>query len=122
MEDVRMIDAIPKVSYITYVYSSGSDNKYRAVFLKSPESDLEVVPFSSNIMMTKGSFDDAMTFMRHGAGYRNVDVQSVLYKGKTIGYLLTQPRYVLGKEEIEPELYERAGKIYFSVSERFYDD
>ena len=35
---------IPKVVYTAYLYSSGIGERLRAVFLKSPETDVEIVP------------------------------------------------------------------------------
>jgi hypothetical protein len=90
--------------------------------LKDPGSEVEVVPNSVQIEKTTGTYEDAIAFMQRGAGYRRVTIQTVSYKGKAVGYLLTQPRFVLGMEYIEVHLFDHGGKIYFSVWETDYND
>ncbi len=113
---------VPKVVYTAYLYSSGIGERLRAVFLKSPETDVEIVPYSRQITTAKVTFDDALTFMEKVGDFRNISIQGVKYKEKTIGYLLTFTRPLSRRESIEADVYERNGKIYFSVTERKYDE
>lgn len=106
------------MTYVMYVFSTGETERFRAAFLKSPESDVEVVAASSQIIEARGSFEDGMKFMRGGAGYRDVDVQSVTYNGKIIGYLLTQSVVsALQRQRLSVNVYERGGRIYFWAEE-----
>ena len=118
-------DAVPRLNYVIYLYSSGVGERLRTVFLKNPESDVEIVPYSAGIIKTSGTFDDAMAFMQRGISYQSVQVEKVTYKGKSIGYLLTFPAFsayynTLERESLVVNLFERDGKVYFSVSERRY--
>ncbi|MEK7267586.1 MAG: hypothetical protein AABZ98_03235, partial [Nitrospirota bacterium] len=105
---------IPKVVYTAYLYSSGIGERLRAVFLKSPETDVEIVPYSRQITTAKVTFSDALTFMEKVGDFRNISIQGVKYKEKTIGYLLTFARPLSPRESIEADVYERDGKIYFA--------
>ncbi|MDH5202031.1 MAG: hypothetical protein OEZ31_02615 [Nitrospirota bacterium] len=116
--NIESADSIPKVTYSTYLFISGEAGRLRVAFLKNPESDIEVVPYSLQIMNTIGSFQDAMDFMRKGSGYKDIEIQGVTYKGKTIGYLLTYSTHIFLKQLIEVDFFERNGKIYFSVQEK----
>ena len=118
---LRDHDSIPKTSYTTYLYSAGSAEKLRAVFLKSPETDVEIVPYSIQIITASGTLQDALNFMEKTAAYRRVNFQGVTYKGKTIGYLLTYDQPIFARESIEVNLFERNGKVYFSVTEKRFD-
>ena len=124
-ERLERYDAVPRLNYVMYLYSSGVGERLRTVFLKNPESDVEIVPYSVGIIKTSGTFDDAMAFMRHGISYQSVEVEKVTYKGKLIGHLLTYPAFsayynTLERESLVVNLFERDGKVYFSVSERRY--
>jgi len=114
--------AVPKGVYTAYLYSSGIGEKLRAVFLKRPDADVEVVPYSRQIITAKVTFSDALTFMEKAGEFRNISIQGVKYKEKTIGYLLSFQRHASMRESIEVNLYERNGKIYFAVTERKYDE
>jgi hypothetical protein len=118
-------DTIPQKRFETYLYSAGIAETFRAVLLKDPDSPVEVVPYTVQIRKAIGTFDDAMLFVSRGRLYKGVHVRSVLYNGERVGYLLTQLRsygpYYMGY--IEVNLFERSGKIYFSVDENiFYGD
>jgi hypothetical protein len=112
---------IAKKTYKLYAYSFGMGDRLRVVLLVNPESGTEVLPYSEGIVTTTGTFEDAMAYMKRGV-YSEIEVDSVAYKGRTIGYLLkyvergviTDPVY------LEPSLFERGGKIYFSVQEMIY--
>ena len=116
--NIENINSIPKVTYSTYLFMSGEAGRSRVAFLKNPESDIEIIPYSSQIINAVGTFQDAMDFMRKGSGYKDIEIQGVAYKGKTIGYLLTYSTYIYLKQLIEVNFFERNGKIYFSVQEK----
>jgi hypothetical protein len=115
------IDAIPKVEYTAYHYSSGAGERLRAVFLKSPDSDIDVIPYSIQITTGKATPEEARKFMERGRYSKNIDYQGVTYKGKPIGYLLTYRYHSFSRDSIEINLFERDGKVYFSVWEKKYD-
>ncbi|UCE79540.1 MAG: hypothetical protein JSV13_02605 [Nitrospiraceae bacterium] len=114
------VDTIPQKSFETYLYSAGFGEIFRAILLKDPDSLVEIVPYTVQIRKATGTFDDAILFMSRGRLYKRVHVQSIMYKGEKIGYLLTQPRkygpYNIGYVEVN--LFERSGKIYFDVDEK----
>ncbi len=124
MRGVERVDTIPKTTYVAYFYVYGEADLFRVVFLKSAESDVDVVPYSVQINEGRATFEDAMAFMQRGRGYRNVEVREVAYRGKTIGYLLTYPPYtgIFSRASVEAQVYERGGKIYFGVLESFPRD
>lgn len=113
--------SIPDNNYTLYQYSGGPGDRFRAVLLKDPGTDIEVVPFSIQITAERGTLKDALNFMRKGLYSVRVEAKSVVYQGKTIGYLLTYPRYhgPYYKGSLETNIFERGGKIHFSVDERF---
>ena|ERR1700690_3039024 len=115
------ISAIPATEYTAYQYSSGAGEGLRAVFLKSPDSDIEVVPYSIQITTDKATPEEARKFMEKGSHLRNIDCQGVNYKGKPIGYLLTHGYHCFSRYSIEVNLFERGGKVYFSVWENKRD-
>jgi len=119
IDDYKMV---PKVVYTAYLYSSGIGERLRTVFLKTPETDVEIVPYSIQITTAKVTFSDALTFMEKVGDFKNISIEGVKYKDKTIGYLLTFSRPTSPRESIEVNVYERDGKIYFSVTEKHYDE
>lgn len=122
VQGVEGIESVPKLTYVIFFYSSGTADRLRAVFLKNPGSDVEVVADSVQIVMTRGTGEDAMALMQRGI-HEYIDVQSVSYKGNIIGYLLTQRMFYgpFARDTIEVNLYERGGKLHFSVREKRYD-
>jgi len=116
MQPLERLDSMPKQTYVTYLFSIGENERYRAAFLKSPDSDREIV-VPNQIVTATGTFEEALTFMRRGVGYRDVDIHFVTYYGKPLGYLLTQPVSVIGKPKVRTNIYERGGKIYFIADE-----
>lgn len=118
---IGSIEAIPKTTYTTYLYSSGEGGRLRAVLLKSPDADVEIIPYSVQITTATGTVENALSFMEKTGLYRNIYFQGVTYKGKTIGYLLTFGYHSFSRDSLEVNLYEQGGKIYFAVSENSYD-
>jgi hypothetical protein len=116
------IDSPPATTYTMYQYSSGSGERLRAVLLKHPESNVEIVPYSVQIVETKGSLEDAYRFMDRGNLFKHTSVLGVTYQGKTIGYLMEHRRHTFSRDSIETDFFERDGKVYFSVIERRYND
>lgn len=114
---IKSIESIPKTTYEAYVYSSGIGGKMRAVFLKSPETDVEIIPYSVDISKVTATIDQSFEFMRRGSISKKVNVEGVLFQGKMIGYLLTHWRHSFQRAYIEAQLYERKGKIFFTIWE-----
>jgi hypothetical protein len=116
------VDSVPNINYDAYLYAGAPMDSFRAVFLRRPESKIEVVPFSVQISKTKGTLDDAMIFMSGRKFYRRVMVRSVSFNGELVGYLLTHPKhygpYYIGS--IEANIFERNGKVYFDVDENIH--
>src|SRR4030065_1015703 len=83
------ITAMPKIEYTAYFYSSGIGEGLRAAFLKSPDSDIDVIPYSIQITTGKATPEEVLRFMEKGKHYRNIDYQGITYKDKLIGYLFT---------------------------------
>ena len=108
---------ISDVKYETHIYISGEGGRLRAVFLKAPDADVEIVPYSIEMSKQESTFDDAMDFMTIHHKYKMVRVDEVRYKGELIGYLLTHPMHSFQRVYIEVSLYERNGRIYFTVWE-----
>jgi hypothetical protein len=114
-QSIGSIDAIPKEDYTLFLYSAGTAERLRAVFLQSPDSGVEVVP-SNQVIKQTGTASDAIRFMEK-SGIRS-RVEKVMYEGRTIGYLLTSGRHSFAAREwIDVSLYERGGKIYFTATE-----
>ncbi|MBI5075328.1 MAG: hypothetical protein HZB62_09245 [Nitrospirae bacterium] len=119
---VGSIDTVPKTTYTLYEYSSGPAGLNRVILLKHPESTVEVVPYSAQISTLQGTPADAMHFMDRGRYYKHMPVLGVSHNGKTVGYLLGPVQHIFSRDSIEVNLFEREGKIYFSVFERTYND
>src|SRR5512140_2816277 len=109
--------SIPQAVYTLYLYVAPSTPQLRAVFLKSPDAGVEVVPYSVQITTVTGTAGDALAFLENGAGYKRTSYQRVEVRGKTIGYLLVPERHSFARRYIEIHFYERDGKIYFVPSE-----
>jgi len=116
LQGMDKADTIPKKVYLIYFFSIGEADRYRAAFVKDPESGVDVSA-SRQINTGSGTFEDALSFMRKGVGMRNVDIHLVTYNGKTLGYLLTQSVPAFGKQKVRTNVYERGGKIYFVADE-----
>lgn len=111
-------DALPKASFKAYLFSAGIGSRFRAVLLKNPESDIEIVPFSVQITTAPSiTVDHAIAFMNQAGGYKTIYYQGVVYKGKTVGYLLTHGSFIFSRDAYEADLSERGGKVYFSMKQ-----
>lgn len=115
------INAIPKIEYSAYQYSSGAGEGLRAVFLKSPDTDIDVIPYSIQITTGKATPEEARKFMEKGGHFRNIDYRGISYKGKPIGYLFTYGYNSFSRDSLDIDIYERGGKVYFSVWEKKTD-
>ncbi len=115
-------DSIPQAVYTMYLYVAPTAPQLRAVFMKTPDADVEVVPFSVQITAASGTARDALAFLEERPGFRRMSAQRVELRGKTIGYLLMPERHSFARRYIEVNFYERRGKIYFVPSEQGVDD
>ncbi len=115
-------DAMPKSIYTQYQYSSGEGGRLRAVLLKDPASDVEIIPYSVQIVTVQGSLDDAYNFLYRGTSHKRINMLGVRYHEKTIGYLMVPERNIFTREEIDVSIYEKNGKVYFSVYEQTHYD
>jgi hypothetical protein len=112
---------VPSITYQAYFFGEGQGNKSRAVFLKLPDVQVEIVFAPQQITETTATYGDALTYMYEEKGLRRVDTEIVNYKGKLLGYLLTYdhaPTKATTVIEIQVEFYERNGKIHFIARER----
>ena len=119
---IGTLDSIPKATYTMYTYVAPATPQSRAVFLKSPDAGVEVVPYSVQITTVTGTVDDALGFVEKGPGFKRTSFQRVQFRGKTIGYLLVTERHSFASRYIRVNLYERGGKIYFVPSEQGVGD
>jgi hypothetical protein len=119
---IGTIDSIPKAAYMLYSYVAPATPQLRAVFLRSPDAGVEVVPYSVQITVSTGTAEDALAFLESGPGFKRTSFQRVEFRGKTIGYLLMPERHIFARRYIEVNFYERDGKIYFLPSELRADD
>ncbi len=119
---VGTLDAIPKASYTMYAYAAPSAPQLKAVFLKSPDAAVEVVPYSVQIITAAATPEEALALIEKGPGFKRIFFQRVDLRGKTIGYLLVPERYSFARHYIEVNLYEREGKVYFVPFEKGVDD
>lgn len=110
--------SVAAMKYTLYLYSSG---QLKAVFLKSPEANVEVLAYSPEIIQASGTPEDVMAFMRRGI-YRNIDVKSVEFKDKVIGYLFTYREIgvTAGPSYLVVDLFERNDKIFLDINIRNY--
>jgi hypothetical protein len=115
------IESSPNAAYTMYRYSSGSADRNRAVLVKSPDSNVEIVPYSVQIVTVQDTMENAFSFAGRGRPFQHISIQGVMYKGKTIGYLLVPEKRIFSRDAIDVNLFERNGKVYFSVHERIYD-
>ncbi len=119
---VGSIDSIPKATYTMYKYVAPSTPQLRAAFLKSPDSDVEIVPYSVQITAATATPDEALASLEKGPGFKRISFYRVEFRGKTIGYLLLPERHSFARRYIEVNLYERGGKILFVPSEQGVND
>jgi hypothetical protein len=112
---------VPSITYQTYFFVQGQGNKARAVFLKHPDVQVDIVFAPQQITETTATYGDALTFMYEEKGLRRVNTEIVNYKGKLLGYLLIYDDTPVKTNtiiEIQVELYEKNGKIHFIARER----
>ena len=113
---------VPSITYQAYFFGEGGHgNKSRAVFLKHPDVQVDIVFAPQQITETTATYGDALTYMYEEKGLRRVNTEIVNYKGKLLGYLLIyddSPVKSTTIIEIQVELYERNGKIHFIAREK----
>ena len=71
------ITAMPKIEYTAYFYSSGIGEGLRAIFLKSPDSDVDIIPYSIQITTGKATPEEALEFMGKDSFYRTLTYQVI---------------------------------------------
>jgi len=115
--DLGKKEKVPAISYEAYFFVAGISERSRAVFLKMPDVEIAVEPASPEIVSTTATYSEAMTFMIEKRLMRSITTQTVTYKDKPLGYLLTYDQAGVNGENVITNLYERGGKIYFSARE-----
>jgi hypothetical protein len=119
--DFSARDKMPRMSYEAYFYIEGSGDKSRAVFLKQPDVNIEIVTSSPQITASTATYAEAISYMDEARGLRMVDTQVVTYKDRPLGYLITynaDRRRTTEITQIVVELYELNGRIYFNAREK----
>ena len=119
---VGSLDSIPKTTYTMYLYVAPTAPQLKAVFLKSPDSAVEVVPYSVQIATATATPEEALARVEKGPGFKRISFYRVDLRGKTIGYLLMPERHSFARRYIDVNIYEREGKIYFVPSEQGVND
>jgi hypothetical protein len=117
LHDLDTKEKVPAISYEAYFFVTGLSERSRAVFLKKPDIEIAVEPASPEIVSTTATYPEAMTFMLDRRYMRSITTQTVIYKDKPLGYLLTYNQPGLDGEVVVTNLYERDGKIYFNARE-----
>lgn len=110
-------DHIPKTELDTYLYRFPAGGIFRKAFLRSPDTDVEIVPYSADIIQTRGTFDHAMEFVLTGRGHLITYVDEVKYNGVLIGYLIQRSKGLFDRVEIDLRFYEKDGKVYILIWE-----
>jgi hypothetical protein len=115
--DLDKKEKVPAISYEAYFFVTGISERSRAVFLKKPDVEIPIEPASPEIVSTTATYSEAMTFMIEKRLMRSITTQTVTYKDKPLGYLLSYDQPGVNGETVITNLYERDGKIYFSARE-----
>jgi|GEM_PF-5741194 len=124
--DMETHKRAPNINYEAYFYVEGSLDRSRAVFLKHPEAQIDIVASSPQITATTATYSNALAYMHEAKGLRKVVTRYVTYMEKPLGILITYDSSSLptdkGIYEIVVELYEFKGKIYFKAYEKIGQD
>lgn len=111
-------------TFRTYVYWSGEGESFRMAFLQAPDTGIEVVPYTKGILEAQGTFAEALTFVVKGRGSAETIVEEVRYQGRMVGYLITlRPLKIINplQTDASVRVFERGGKVYFSIEEKIDD-
>jgi hypothetical protein len=111
----------PSISYEAYFYMEGLGEKSRAVFLKFPDAQVDVVASAQAITSTTSTLSEAYSFMNEVRGLRKVTALYLTYKDKPLGYLIKYTDdhdATRGRDAIIIDLYESGGKIRFNAREK----
>lgn len=107
------INSVPEGEYAAYLFGTDAGERVKVLLLKSPGSDVDIVAYSSQIVITRSTPREAMTLLGKG---RSLSVEQVSLNGKPVGYLLISDRELLAAHSLRIDLFARSGKIYFSIS------
>ena len=110
-------EGIPSISYEAYFFTAGISERSRAVFLKIPDSEVIVQPYSSEIVASTATYKEALSFMYEKRGARTISTQVVSYKDGPVGYLLRYDQAGVNMETININLTEKNGVIFFNARE-----
>ncbi len=113
------MSSVPEAAYTAYMFRSDAGEKLRVIFLRSPDSDVEVVPYSLQIATAKSTAQEALVFLEAEKPDYTLSIKSVHFNGKIVGYLLTSAQRSAA-QFTEISLFARGGKIYFSISRPGY--
>lgn len=108
---------IPETKYETYLYEGGSGRRWRAVFLKDPNSPYMIEPGSVLVSPAVGSYADAMEFMKLTFRNSGIKTEQVTLHGKPVGYLMTVMPDIGEVHWFQVLLYEKPGKVIFDIRE-----
>ena len=111
------INSIPEAEYMAYMFSADAGERLKVVLLRDPGSDVDVVAYSSQIVITKGKPREVLTFLGKS---RSLSVERVSLDGKTVGYLIVSDRELFAARSLRVDLFARGGKIYFSIMKTGY--
>jgi len=107
------VSSIPDVAYMAYIFSADDGEKLKVIMLKGPGSNVDVVAYSSEIIVIKGKPREVLALLGEN---RAVSIEKVTLDDKTVGYLLISDRELLEARSLRVDLLVRSGKIYFSIT------
>ncbi len=109
------INSVPEAVYDAYIFSA--DGGLKAVLLKGPGSSVDVVAYSSEIVVIRGTPREVLAFLGKNL---HPSVEGVNLDGKTVGYLLISDRKLFEARSLRVDLFARGGKIYFAITKTGY--
>jgi hypothetical protein len=112
------IEKIPEAKYETYLYEGGAGRRWRAVFLKDPQSPYQIEAGSLLVTPAVGTYAEAVEFMNLTFRKAGIRTERVFMHDKPVGYLMVAMPDIGDQQYwFEVLLYEERGKVIFDIRE-----
>ncbi|KAF0180560.1 MAG: hypothetical protein FD164_1777 [Nitrospirae bacterium] len=103
------------MQFETYLFESGTGWLWRIAFLKHPDSPVPIRIAQPDITLARGTYSEAMDFMTKMPGPLRIDAETVTYKGKIVGYLMTQLFPVTTIYPLVVSVTEKSGHLLLHI-------
>ncbi len=109
------------MKFDTYLYEAGRGGIYRIAYLHRSDSPVAVKTRQPDILVARGTYSEALLYMEDAAGPLRIDTETITYKGKLAGYLITQQFPLTEEYPLVITLTDKGSHLLLHIADRQFD-